>query len=386
MALSATTGISEVRVFPVSDPLRKHDLVMNFKDRLVMLNRPDAPDRVDICRPLEEYGWTGPQSFGVRAGGSESFVAACEAFNQGFLFQPQNAFMLNGYDPQSFSVERAEIAGYTPANNRVIVKAPIAEADSKNKMGMYYLLGGSGGAVHFTGIQAYNIGPLSSWWEGTNYPYIDMDNLPLTGCGCYWPEKSWIVWAVPMITTGSSPQTTNNRLIVYDLNLKAWLPPFNIALASICAAYQRSTSAPGGLGRMRLLGGTYDGKVVQLFRSDATTDGGTTISSSAKTGWLSFGEPTVQKSLQRVWLYGKTSGSSITVKVYLDGEETTAAHTFTVTGLSGITATDVLGSDELVGAKELRAKFFKFEITTSGTSVIHGLDIMVGGISDNQRT
>jgi hypothetical protein len=386
MALVSTTGISEVRVFPVYEALKKHEFVMTFRDRLVLLNRPDAPDQVDICAALAEYAFVGPDSFGVRAGGSESFVAAVEAFNQGFLFQPLNCFMLNGYNPQSFSVERAEIAGYTPANNRVIVKAPVSEADSKNKMGMYYLLGGTGGAVHFTGIQTYDIAPLSSWWDDTAYPHIDMDNLPLTGCGVFWPEKNWILWSVPMITTGSTPQTTNNRVIVYDLTLRAWLPPFNLALASLCTAYQRSTSAPGGLGRQRLIGGTYDGKVVQLLRSDATTDGGTTISSSAKTGWLSFGEPTVQKSLQRVWLYGKTSGSSITVKVYLDGEETTAAHTFTVTGLSGITATDVLGSDELVGAKELRAKFFKFEITTSGTSVIHGLDIMVGGISDNQRT
>lgn len=386
MALSATTGIAEVRVYPVYEALKKHGLVLHYKDRIVLLNRPDAPDQVSLSRALEEYGWAGTDSYGVRAGGSESFVAAVEAFNQGFLFQPGNAFMLNGYDPQSFSVERAEIAGYTPANNRCIVLAPVAEADSKNKMGMYYLCGGSGGAVHFTGIQAYDIAPLSSWWEGTSYPYIDLANLPITGCGVYWPAKNWVLWAVPMITTGSTPQTTNNRVIVYDLTLKAWLPPFNWALASLCTAYERSETAPGGIGKMRLLGGTYDGKIVQLLRSDATTDGGTTITSSAETGWLSFGAPTLEKTIHRVWIYGKTAGASITMKVYVNGEETTAALTETITGLSSLDATKVIATHDFPGSNALRGYLFKFELTWSGATTIHGLELNIGDVATDQRS
>lgn len=385
MALSTTTGIAEVRVFPIEEPLKKHDLVAVKKDRLILVNRPDAPDQIDISRALEEYGFVGPDSYGVRAGGNEKFVAVVSGWNQAFCFQPGNCLMLNGYNPQSFSVERAEVAGWTPCNQRAIVLAPVSETDGKNRMGMYYLRGGSGGAVHFTGMVTYDIAPLSSWWEGTTYPYIDMTNLPKTCCGVYWPEKNWVLWSVPMVLSGSTPQTTNNRVIVYDLTLKAWLPPFNWALASLCTAYERSTTAPGGIGRQRLLGGTYDGKVVQLLRPDATTDGGTTITSSATTGWLSFGEPTVKKTLERIWIYGKTAGASVSLAVYLDGEETTSAKTYTVTGLSSLASTDVLANDELQGSNLLRGYFFKFRITTSSTTVIHGMELLVGGIGNDKR-
>lgn len=386
MSLSDQVAIAEVKVFPIQDDLKKHGIALLKKDRVVLLNRPDAPDQVDISRASEEYGFCGTGSYGVRAGGSEGFIAAVEMFNQNFIWQNQNCFMLNGYTPETFSVERAEVSGYTPVNNRVVVKAPIQEADSKNKMGAYFLGGGSGGAYHFTGIKVYDIAPLSSWWDDTTYPHIDMANLPLTGCGCYWPEKNWILWAVPMILSGSTPQTTNNRVIVYDLTLRAWLPPFTWSLASLCTAYERSTTAPGGIGRARLLGGTYGGAVVQLLRSDATTDGGTTITSSAETGWLSFGVPTLQKTLHRVWIYGKTAGASITLKIYLDGEETTPARTETITGLSSLSSSKVLKTYDFPGAKELRAFMFKFEITSTGTTVIHGLEFDVGDIGKDQKS
>ena len=136
---------------------------------------------------------------------------------------------------------------------------------------------------------------------------------------------------------------------------------------------------------MRLLGGTYDGKIVQLLRSDATTDGGTTITGSVKTGWLSFGAPVVIKRPIRIWAYGKTAGASVTIKIYVDGEETTPAYTYTTTGLSGLASSKVLTRNQLQGPA-ISGNLFKFEITGTGPTVIHGLELDIGDVGKDQRS
>ena len=97
-------------------------------------------------------------------------------------------------------------------------------------------------------LRRYSSG-IVRWWEDdtTTYPRIDKEYL-YRSCGEYWPIKNWLVWSVPMILSGTSEQTTNNRLIVYDLNLGGWLPPFTLALSALCLGYDYSTGATGKIG------------------------------------------------------------------------------------------------------------------------------------------
>ena len=97
-------------------------------------------------------------------------------------------------------------------------------------MGLYYI--NQRGAWHFAGLKVYRISDQVSWWDQTSsQERLDLNNLG-SAFGLYWAARNRIIWAVPMIG-GSSEQKFNNRLIVYDLGLKAWLPPFAVSASSL---------------------------------------------------------------------------------------------------------------------------------------------------------
>jgi len=367
-ALTAKTYISEVRIWPVLEPLKKHKFAVTVRDRMVLCNRPDAPDQIDISSALEEYGFAGEDSASLRIGGQDVIVAAEQAFNQGFIAKTEDWYILNGYNPQTFSVERAEAAGQAPINSRVVVRAPHTEADLKNLMGLYYI--NQAGAWYFAGLKVYQLSQDVSWWDpSSSLPRIDLENLH-KACGVYWPGRNWVIWAVPMIAGGTS-QSTNNRLIIYDLTLRTWLPPFTIALASIGTAYHYHPHAAGKLGQMGLYGGDYSGRILRLFGPEDTSDQGQPISAWVETGWLHFKAPEFKKLIRILTVYGKTQGSAVTLKVWVDGDTNSCfAYTF-----------DQL--DELSGklfAQEQKphnvaGRFFKFRIEFTDVTDIFGFQI-----------
>lgn len=366
--LTAKTYISEAKIWPVMTPLKKHRFAVTVRDRMVLCNRSDAPDQIDMSRALEEYGFAGTDSSSLRIGGQGETVAAVEAFNQGFIAKTDDWYLLNGYNPQTFSVERAEAAGQAPINNRVVVRAPHTEADLKNLMGLYYV--NQAGAWYFAGLKVYQINGDVSWWDpAADNPKLDLDEL-YKSCGVYWPERNWVIWSVPMITEGTS-QSYCNRLIVYDLTLRTWLPPFTIALGSIATAYHYNANAPGKLGQMGLYGGDHHGRVLRLFGPEETTDLGQTIQAWVETGWLHFGAPEFRKLLRILTVYGKTSGDRITVSVYSDGDESSP---------STVTFNDLTDPGTRLFAQEqesdnIRGRFFKFRISFSDVTDVYGLQI-----------
>ena len=93
--LTPRTYITEAAVSPVMDRLKKSAIAITVRDRVILMGRSDAPDQIDISRPLEEYGFFGEQSASFRIGGQGGIVAAVEAFNQGF----HRHFRLNGRKP-----------------------------------------------------------------------------------------------------------------------------------------------------------------------------------------------------------------------------------------------------------------------------------------------
>lgn len=377
--LAAKTYISEVRIWPVLEPLKKHKFAMTVRDRLVLVNRPDAPDQADISRAYEEYGFAGTDSASQRIGGQDAVVAAQTVFNQGFIAKTEDWYLFNGYNPDTFSFERAEAAGQTPINNQVVVRAPLTEADAKNLMGLYYL--NRTGAWYFAGIKVYKISEDVSWWDDSrSVPRIDLAHVH-EACGVYWPERNWVIWAVPMTVDGAE-QAFNNRLIIYDLALRAWLPPFTLSLASLTTAYHYNEHAPGKLGQLGLYGGTYNGRIVRLFGPDDTTDLGDPIAAWAETGWLHFGSPQWHKIIRRLQLYGRASaGRSISVSIWTDGNSD-AAKPSRIVSLADL---DSLAG-QLFGLEEenvnTQGRFFKFRFEFTDVTDVFGLQLGVSLIRE----
>lgn len=366
--LTPKTYISEVSVWPAIEPLKKHKFALTMRDRMVLCNRPDAPDQIDISRALEEYGFAGTDSSSIRIGGQDVVVAAAQAFNQGFIAKTEDWYLLNGYNPQTFSVERAEAAGQAPINNSVVVRAPHTEADMKNLMGLYYL--NQTGAWYFAGLKVYQLNQEVSWWDpGSEPPRIDVQNLQ-SACGVYWPERNWVMWSVPISLDGES-QTSNNRIVIYDLTLRAWLPPFTISLASLATAYHHNPNAPGRLGQLGLYGGDYEGRIVRLFGPADTTDFGQPVQAWAETGRLHFGAPEFKKLLRLLTLYGRTAGTGITLKVYADGG-TDPTDTYTYDEL-GVLESRLFAQEQK--PQNVSARFFKFRMEFYDTTDLFGLQI-----------
>jgi hypothetical protein len=373
-ALTPKTFISEAAIWPKFDPLKKYGFVITVRDRVILLNRSDSPDRIDISRPLEEYGVCGPDSSSLRIGGAGEITAAIEVFNQGFIAKTDDWYLLNGYSPSTFSLERAETAGQAPINSRVLVAAPHMEADSKNLMGLYYI--NQRGAWHFAGLKVYRISDQVSWWDQTSsQERLDLNNLG-SAFGMYWAARNRIIWAVPMIGA-SSEQKFNNRLIVYDLGLKAWLPPFAMSVSSLS-----TFSDPGSdhnPGQVRLLAGDYRGRILELFSAHSLSDAGAPVSGWAETPWVHFGTPHVEKIIRALTLFAKTTAfAPIRVEVFTDGNmDSPRSIEFTRPSAAGV-------NEFTIDPRpfDLNGRFFKFRISLTAPSTLFGLQATMLGVRE----
>ena len=372
--LSARTFISEAGVTPVFDPLKKYRFAITVRDRVILLNRSDSCDRIEISRPLEEYGFSGADSAYLRIGGAGDIVAAIEVFNQGFIAKTDDWYLLNGYSPPTFSVERAEAAGQAPINNRVLVRAPHMEADSKNLMGLYYI--NQRGAWHFAGLKVYRISDQVSWWDtASNGVRIDVRNLG-SACGVYWATRNWVIWAVPMIT-GSQNIGGNNRLIIYDLNLGAWLPPFTVSASSLAAVSTCESAGAGG--GVMLLAGDYHGTISELFTRDSYADGPALVRGWAETPWLSLGSPNIEKSLRVLTACGKIAAPErLRVEVFTDGVKDRPC----VVEFNRLGSADADGFGLEQKSLDAHGRFFKFRIKLKGNSRLYGLQASILGIRE----
>ena len=372
--LTPRTFISEASIRPSYEPLKKYNFAITVRDRVILCNRSDASDRLDISRSLEEYGFSGSDSASLRIGGTGEITAAIEVFNQGFIAKTDDWYLLNGYSPSTFSVERAEAAGQAPVNNRVLVRAPHMEADSKNLMGLYYI--NQNGAWHFAGLKVYRINERVSWWDHASKALrLDLNNLG-SSCGAYWATRNWIVWAVPMLME-SGVQRTNNRLIIYDLNLGAWLPPFTISVCSLTALSGR-LSESGGVGAT-MLAGDYNGSVLELFGPTACADSGAPIYAWAETPWIHFGSPHVEKTLRILAMCATAPGIvPPAIDVLTDGAVSNQSRVeFTGLNRSG-------DRDFSVDHKPLDAhgRFFRFRIHLPPGSKLYGLQAAVCNVRE----
>jgi len=369
--LRAQTAIAECRVLPDEDELAKHKYALTFRDRIVLMNRPDAPDQLTISRSLEEYGWTGADSASLRVGGQDEIVGGRAAFNQVFCGKTEAWYLLNGYNAATFAAERAETGGQTPVSHHTIVAAPYTDVDGKNKQCLGFL--NQFGAWVFTGLQAVCLSLDVNWWnkDGGN-PRLDLDNL-WKATGVFLPSRNWLVWSVPMITGSNTEQTECNRLICYDLTTKSWQTPHTLDVSSMGTAYVHSDGAPGNRGEIILLGGTINGEIVQLF--DGEDDFGSPITAWCETGWLHFGAPETVKEISAAVVYGK--GEGLSWSVFLNGEQT-ALKGFTLDKLSG-RAEEFWYHDQRVS---LAARLWKFRFESIGPGSIKCLSLMISGERD----
>ncbi len=375
--LSASTAISECRVCGVPDALVKHKYAAVFQNRVALAGRPDALDQIDISAPLQEYAFTGYDTFSYRVGGMDGISSLVSAWNSLLIGKAASFHQLRSITGSESDVESIEAARHVPVNTHVVVKAPaggFGEGDRYalffiNRYGAFVSTGLHVDAIWNTG-RGCNASELLTWWDGTSLPRLDLENLHVAW-GEYWPEKNWVMWTVPMIVSGEGPQTTNNRLIVFDLSLQAWLPPFTLSLSSLAIAAHYSASAPGKMGSLGLYAGDYTGRVLRLFGPNDLNDAGVEITAWVETGWFHFGSPEYRKILRLLSLYGKCQTGPITVSVYSDGEATPR---FNVQfhDLSEIGGKVFALEQE---AQNIQGRFYKFRISFTGPTDVYGLQL-----------
>ncbi len=360
-SLSPKTYITEAAVTPVMDRLKKSRLAITVRDRAILLGRSDAPDQIDISRPLEEYGFSGEESASFRIGGQGEITAAVEAFNQGFIAKSDDWYLLNGYSPSTFSVERAEASGQTPVNSRVIVRAPHAESDMKNLMGLYYI--NRSGAWYFAGLKVYRISEGVSWWDDCRSGgyTIDRDSLD-SACGLYMPDKNRVVWSVPMNVGGLGSGGRNNRLIIYDLNTKSWMGPYTMSLSAL-------TAVSGRVGPTMLIGADYSGRVLRLFDPLSSDDSGEPVKAEAQTQWLNFGAPHMEKRLRSVTLIGQSLSAPVHIDIFTDGMGVSSASL----EFQGLLTTGNGSFKRQRLSLDVAGRFFRFSFKFQAPTVIHGL-------------
>lgn len=368
--LTPRTYLTEVAVSPVMDRLKKSAIAVTVRDRVILMGRSDAPDQIDISRPLEEYGFSGEQSASFRIGGQGGIVAAVEAFNQGFIAKSEDWFLLNGYSPSTFSVERAEAAGQVPVNSRVIVRAPHAESDMKNLMGVYYI--NRSGAWYFAGLKVYRISDRVSWWDSSDSKGLKIDREALhSACGVWLADLNRIVWSVPMKGPGEASGGRNNRLIVYDLKNRAWLGPYWLSLSAVAVL---STEAGAGLA----LGSDYDGRILRLFDPDSCLDVTDEINGQAQTQWLNFGSPHMVKRLRSLTLHAKNTSAPVNVRIFVDGSSAPGAE-LTFGRFHDPNADGFLCERR---SCDIAGRFFRFAFGLMGPAVVYGIQAGFSGLRE----
>jgi len=372
-SLSESTALVEVRVHPVPNAITKHRLVEVVGNRVALAGTPAEPDRVDISQEFKEYGFNGPSSGSWRVGGMDSAIAIIGAWNGLFMAKSESWHSFNG---QSF--DNVEASRHTPINHRVLVKAP-APGDQAGALNALYFLNGYGAWVA-GGLQADNeynsarvicFSDSVRWWHAGSVPRIHIPAL-YRAAGVYWPERNCIIWTVPMIIQeGVEEQLTCNRLIIYDLSLHCWYPPWRITAASLCAAYHYNADAPGKLGALGLYAGNYSGQVLRLM--DGSTDLGVAITAWMETGWLDLSFSEVEKQIRRMRLYGLSS-TDVTLKIKVDGEsDARPGYSKTIPGLTGLTG-KFLGPDKDV-KKYFSGNFYKIGLEFAGETELFGIEI-----------
>lgn len=380
-------GITECRLQPVPDDLAKHNFVTAWRNRVVMAGRPDASDQVDISRELEEYGWAGGDIHSQRVGGQDNIVALFSAFDRCFVVKPRDWFMLTE-STSGFSFARLSSIQEAPVNNRCIVHAPAAPLGQPASPGLFFL--GLNGAYCVTGIQSdlewgtgqvRKISDRVNWWQSTPDVRIDLDYAYLS-YGMYSSRHHCIFWAVPMITDGSTPQTTPNYLLCYDIGLDAWYPPWDLAFSALCSGFETNSNAPGKLGQPVLYAGDSSGRILKLFR--VTTDGatlgsdnGSEIDAFAETGLLTPLGIEKQAQLEGIFIVAKTDSADkqLNMSVFLDGEATaTIPIVFAKAGADAYDTYEAV--NDFAGAQDSAlGRFFKYRFDLSGPSKIFGIDI-----------
>lgn len=369
--------IDECRVQPTPEALVKHKYAGTVNNRIALAHRPDAKDQVDASRPWEEYGFTGATSISQRVGNLGAIRGMVEIFQMLWLWKDQDWFALNPDATPTF--QRIEAAGQVPINQRSVVRAPVVQqSDTINVQGVYFI--NQSGAWNLTGGDSGRVVRVSqnvNWWdEDADNPRLDMAYL-YKSCGCYWPERNWVLWSVPMITGGGTSQATLNRIIALDINSGAWMPPITIATSALCPVFTRNTSAPGKVGTWALYGANYTGELIRLFGPSQTTDDGTAITCWVETGWLNFGAPGTEKLIRNVFTWGRTTGTVVRLRVYVDGSDYPV--NYSSTDLSDVTGAEFT---QQFAHRNIQGTHFKFRIELIGVSEVYGLQLLAEAVRE----
>jgi hypothetical protein len=173
----------------------------------------------------------------------------------------------------------------------------------------------------------------------------------------------------------------NTHMIILDLDLRAWLPPWdNYGFASLCFALKDDDT-------YGMYAGDYAGNILELFTGtmdyEGTVGAEAAIDCSAETPWLSFSGPLTEKEIRRIIGYGSLAADA-TLSLYTNGSQTVDAKgTLTLDQFTAITGKDFdFDKPPEVLSTEIPFEFLKLKAEWTGQGTLHGLLLAGNNLRD----
>jgi hypothetical protein len=254
--LSADVDIAEVEVEEYPDPLVVHKLCLFHKNRLWLANRPGDPNYLFFSAEFLPDVFNGPDAGYVGIPSGEPITAIARFFNELFIATSTEVYILEGYSPETFGLLKINSGGVGCVSHKSCVA-----------VGKYIYFAHSTGFYRFDGLGVILISrkmsPLFDTNDTTNQ--IPVGRLEYIE-GRYHRLYNKIEWSV----SKGSGQTTNNMVVVFDVDNECWDAPHDITAASLVQVI-------GSSDQELLYHGSYTGKVHRDYVG--TSDNGTAISS-----------------------------------------------------------------------------------------------------------
>ena len=255
-ALSADVDIAEVEIADYPEALGVHKYCLFHKNRLWLANRVDGVNYLFFSAEFLPDVHNGPDAGYIGIPSGEPITAISRFFNELFVTTANEIYIIEGYSPQTFGLLKISTGGVGCVSHKSCVA-----------VGKYIYFLHSTGFYRFDGLGVVlvskKVSPLFDPNDSTNflnparYEYVE---------GRYNRLYNQVEWTI----SRGSTQTTNNLVVVFNIDLETWDSPYDIPMASLVSVIDSTNQE-------FLYHGGYVGKVYRDF--NGTTDNGVAISS-----------------------------------------------------------------------------------------------------------
>jgi hypothetical protein len=271
--LSANVDVAEVDIIEYTEPLKVHTGNLFHKNRVFMYGRADAKNYLFYSAAFKPDVWGGTDAGYIGVPSGKPITAIARFYNELMVATDDEIYLLEGYTPATFGLLKISTGG-------VGVSAPHSVVSVAK---MVYFMHATG-FYRFDGIGVVLISKsIRHMFDDTQTSYF----IPASRYASIQGRFNRVWNAVEWTVSKGSSQTTNNLVLIFDVEHEGWWMDDIVA----CSLLQTSSSTYQDL----FYHGDYTGKVHRDY--NGTSDNGTAISAYLTTrgyqeanylGWLSL--------------------------------------------------------------------------------------------------